>query len=120
MEKIKVIIGHRLGKGNKVAEGIEKAGGIAIVIPGVGADMKLGDVMHEENADIGISFCGGGGGGALAAGNKYGYKATYDLRSVDSGVSAIKKGYKVLGFSFLDIEDLGYRIVEAYRKNEGK
>ncbi|WP_066497441.1 SFCGS family glycine-rich protein [Abyssisolibacter fermentans] len=118
MKEIKVVIGHRLGKGFKVAKGVEKAGGKAIVIPGVGADMKLGDVMHKENADIGISFCGGGGGGALAAGNKYGYKATYDLRSIESGITAIKKGYKVLGFSFLDVEELGSKIVEAYKKKD--
>ncbi|HBM75338.1 MAG TPA: hypothetical protein DD429_07265 [Clostridiaceae bacterium] len=117
MKEIKVVIGHRMGKGNNVAKGVQKASGKAIVIPGMGADMKLGDVMHEQNADIGISFCGGGGGGALAAHNKYGYKAIYDLRSIDSGVAAIKKGYKVLGFSFLDVEDLGYRIVEAYKKS---
>lgn len=30
----------------------EKAGGKAIVIPGMASDMKLGDVMHENNSDI--------------------------------------------------------------------
>lgn len=29
---------------------------VAIVVPGMGADMRLGDVMKAENADFGISF----------------------------------------------------------------
>ena len=64
------VIGHRMGKGQAVARGVEKAGGKAIVIPGMAADMKLGDVMKENNADLGISFCGSGGAGALTAQNK--------------------------------------------------
>lgn len=115
MEKqVLVVIGDRLGKGQKVAKGVEVAGGKAIVIPGMAADMKLGDVMHEENADIGLSFCGSGGAGALMAANKYGYKVKHHLRSVDAGVTAVKEGYKVLGFGFLDSEDLGRRVVEEY------
>ncbi|HMS38193.1 MAG TPA: SFCGS family glycine-rich protein, partial [Arachnia sp.] len=55
---IKVVIGHRLGKGQRVADGVRQAGGEAILIPGLGADMKLGDVMNEQGADLGISFCG--------------------------------------------------------------
>ncbi len=53
---VTVVIGDRLGKGQKVAAGVEKAGGRAVVVPGVAADMKLGDVMKAENADFGISF----------------------------------------------------------------
>ena len=50
MEKqITIVIGHRLGKGQKVATGIEKAGGKAIVIEGMAADMKLGDVMQASS-----------------------------------------------------------------------
>ncbi len=60
MEQITVVIGDRLGKGQKVAAGVEKAGGRAVVVPGVAADMKLGDVMKAENATFGISFCGSG------------------------------------------------------------
>ena len=46
MEKeIVVVIAHRLGKGQNVAKGVEAAGGKAIVVPGMAADMKLGDVM---------------------------------------------------------------------------
>ena len=61
MDQITVVIGDRLGKGQKVAAGVEKAGGRAVVVPGVAADMKLGDVMKAENATFGISFCGSGG-----------------------------------------------------------
>ena len=61
MKEVLVVIGHRMGKGQAVARGVEKAGGKAIVIPGMAADMKLGDVMKENNADLGISFCGSGG-----------------------------------------------------------
>ena len=67
MKEVLVVIGHRMGKGQAVARGVEKAGGRAIVIPGMAADMKLGDVMHKENADLGISFCGSGGSCSNAA-----------------------------------------------------
>ena len=96
MEQITVVIGDRLGKGQKVAAGVEKAGGRAVVVPGVAADMKLGDVMKAENATFGISFCGSGGAGAITAQTKYGYKAKYGMRSVDEGVTAINEGCNVL------------------------
>lgn len=114
--EIKVIIGHRMGKGQNVAKGVEAAGGTAIVIPGMAADFKLGDIMKKENGTIGISFCGSGGAGAITAETKHGYKATHHLRSVESGVTAIKQGYEVLGFGFLDTEELGRKIVEEYKK----
>ena len=60
MAKPLVVIGHRMGKGERIAKGVEAAGGEAYVIPGMLADMKLGDVMNEKNADIGLSFCGSG------------------------------------------------------------
>ena len=88
MEQITVVIGDRLGKGQKVAAGAEKAGARAVVVPGVAADMKLGDMMKAENATFGISFCGSGGAGAITAQNKHGYKAKYGMRSVDEGVTA--------------------------------
>jgi uncharacterized protein (TIGR03577 family) len=116
VKQVLIVIGDRLGKGQKIAKGIEAAGGKAIVIPGMAADMKLGDVMKENNADIGLSFCGSGGAGALMAANKYGYKEKHNLRSVDAGVTALKEGYKVLGFGFLDSEELGRRIVEEYMR----
>lgn len=53
MEQITVVIGDRLGKGQKVAAGAEKAGARAVVVPGVAADMKLGDIMKAENATFG-------------------------------------------------------------------
>lgn len=119
-EKVKVVIGHRLGKGQNVAKGVEAAGGIAILIPGVGADMKLGDVMNAEQADFGISFCGSGGAGAINANNKYKYPMVYGLRSVESGVTAIREGKKAIGFGFLDVEELGKSLTEAYiKQNRG-
>lgn len=121
-KKILVVIGDRLGKGQKVAKGVEKAGAEAYVIPGMAADMKLADVMHEKNADIGLSFCGSGGAGALVAANKYGYKIAHHLRSIDAGITALREGARVLGFGFMDVEELGFRIVEEYKKilQEGK
>lgn len=119
-EQVLIVIGDRLGKGQKIAKGIEAAGGKAIVIPGMAADMKLGDVMHENNADIGLSFCGSGGAGALMAANKYGYKAKHHLRSIDAGITALKEGNTVLGFGFIDSEELGRRIVEEYLKLKNK
>ena len=119
-KKVMIVIGERMGKGGHVADGIRKAGGEAHVIPGMAADMKLGDVMHEMNADLGISFCGSGGAGALMASNKYGYKCRHSMRSVDEGVTAARDGIKVLGFGFMDIEELGKRIVETYYEIHGQ
>ena len=119
-KKVLIVIGERMGKGGHVADGIRKAGGEAHVIPGMAADMKLGDVMHEVNADLGISFCGSGGAGALMASNKYGYKCRHSMRSVDEGVTAVRDGIKVLGFGFMDIEELGKRIVETYYEVNGQ
>ena len=119
-KKVLIVIGERMGKGGHVADGIRKAGGEAHVIPGMAADMKLGDVMHEMNADLGISFCGSGGAGALMASNKYGYKCRHSMRSVDEGVTAVRDGIKVLGFGFIDIEELGKRIVETYYEVNGQ
>ncbi|MBW7981653.1 glycine-rich SFCGS family protein [Enterobacillus tribolii] len=119
MTAIKVVIGDRLGKGQKVGQGVEAAGGTAVVIPGVAADMKLGDVMKQENADLGISFCGSGGAGAITAQTKYGYKARYGMRSIEEGVTAINEGCNVLGFGFMDKEELGQKLVEAYIKKHG-
>lgn len=115
MSQVVVVIGDRLGKGHHVAKGVEAAGGKAIVISGVGADMRLGDVMDTENADIGISFCGSGGAGAITAQTKYGYPAHYGMRSVDEGITAINEG-KSTRFWFMDTEELGKRITEAYLK----
>jgi len=119
MNMVTIVIGDRLGKGQKVAAGIEKAGGRAVVVPGVAADMKLGDVMKAENADFGISFCGSGGAGAITAQNKYGYKAKHGMRSIDEGVTAINEGATVLGFGFMDKEELGERLVQAWNKKHG-
>ncbi len=116
MKKPVIVIGHRMGQGHKVAKGIENAGGTAIVINGMAADMKLGEEMKKNNADLGISFCGSGGAGALAAQNGYGYKSKYSMRSVLEGQSAVKDGYEALGFGFLDTIELGEKIVESYNE----
>ncbi|GIM46534.1 transcriptional regulator [Collibacillus ludicampi] len=114
--KVKVVIGDRLGKGQKVAKGVESAGGIPILIPGVGADMKVGDFMHKEGADFGISFCGSGGAGALTAKTKYHYPVEFGLRSIEAGITALREGKKVIGFGFMDTEELGRRLTEEYIK----
>ncbi len=119
MGQVTVVIGDRLGKGQKVALGIEQAGGRAIVVPGMAADMKLGDVMQKEQADFGISFCGSGGAGAITAQNKYGYKAKHGMRSIEEGVTAIQEGCNVLGFGFMDKEELGRKLYETWLKKYG-
>lgn len=48
------------------------------------------------------------------ASNKYGYTCRYGMRSVDEGVTAVKEGIQVLGFGFMDVEELGRRITETY------
>lgn len=116
---VTIVIGDRLGKGQNVAKGIESVGGKAILIPGIGADMKLGDVMKSENADLGISFCGSGGAGAITAQSKYGYTATHGMRSVDEGITALREGKQVLGFGFMDTEELGKRLAEELIKLKG-
>ncbi|MFS0780407.1 SFCGS family glycine-rich protein [Bacillus sp. 1P06AnD] len=117
-EPVVVVIASRLGNGHNVAKGVEAAGGKAVVVAGFGADMKLGDAMQAENADFGISFCGSGGAGAITAQSKYGYPAEYGMRSVDEGVTAIRNGKKVLGFGFMDVEELGKRLTEEYKKSK--
>ncbi|SPP31910.1 hypothetical protein ARAF_1578 [Arsenophonus endosymbiont of Aleurodicus floccissimus] len=114
MKQIHVVIGDRLGKGQKVA-----TGGKATVIPGVAADMKLGDVMKEHNADLGISFCGSGGAGAITVQTKYGYKARYRMRSIEKGETAIADGRIVLRFGFMDKEELSERLVKVFNKEHG-
>lgn len=120
MAKPLVVIGHRMGKGQRIAKGIEEEGGEAVVIEGMLADMKLGDKMHELNADLGLSFCGSGGAGALTAHNKYGYKYKQYQRSADAFASAIKEGCKVVGGPFMDDEALGRAVVRAYRETYEK
>jgi len=117
---IKVVIADRMGKGQKVAAGVELAGGKAVVVPGMGADMRLGDVMQQEQADMGISFCGSGGAGAITANTKYGYPERHGMRSIQEGITAIGEGKTVLGFGFMDKEELGKKLTEAFEKKYGK
>lgn len=115
-----VVIGHRMGQGQKIAQGVEVAGGTAIVIPGMLADMKLGDVMYENNADLGLSFCGSGGAGAITASTKYGYKYKQYQRTIDAGIQCVKEGCKVIGFPFMDSEELGRALVKAWYEMYGE
>lgn len=120
MAKPLIVIGHRMGQGFNVKRGIENNGGEAIVIEGMGADMKLGQVMDENNADLGISFCGSGGAGAITAANDYGYNSVDHLLTIGEGVTAIKEGKEVLGFGFMDTEELGSEIVKAWLAKNNK
>ena len=116
---VKIVIGHRLGKGEAVADGVRAAGGEPVLIPGPGADMKVGDVMAAEEAALGISFCGSGGAGAVTAKAKYGHDIEFGMRSAQAGVTAVQQGRTVLGFGFLDSEELGYAVTEALLKKRG-
>lgn len=113
-----IVIGHRLGKGQEVARGVEEAGVRAVLIPGPAGDMRVGDVMEQEKADLGISFCGSGGAGAVTAKAKYGHEIEFGLRSVDAGVTAVQTGKTVLGFGFLDTHELGLRIARELIKRQ--
>lgn len=113
---VKVVIADRMGKGQNVAKGIEAAGGTAIVVPGMGADMRLGQVMNSEKADLGFSFCGSGGAGAITANTQFGYPERHGMRSIQEGITAVEDGKTVLGFGFMDQEELGKKIMEAYFK----
>lgn len=119
MSLIKVVIGDRMGKGQKVGAGAEAVGAEVTVIPGMAADMKLGDIMHQQGADLGISFCGSGGAGAITAQTKYGYKCRYGMRSIEEGITAINEGCVVLGFGFMDKEELGEKLVKAFVAKHG-
>lgn len=119
MTKCTVVIGHRLGKGEETAQGVRDAGGEAILIPGMGADMKLGDVMKEHDADLGLSFCGSGGAGAVTANTDHGYPMEFGLRSVEAGVTAVENGARVVGFGFMDSAELGRRMTEARQRIQG-
>lgn len=115
-----VIIGQRMGGGAKIAKGIETAGGTAYVIPGVLADMKLGDVMKEKEADLGLSFCGSGGAGALAAANKYGFKYKQYQRTPEAFAKSIQEGCTVVGGPLMDTEELGQAVVKAWKEKYGE
>ena len=63
--------------------------------------------------------CGSGGAGALTAATKYGYPERHGMRSIEEGVTAINDGKTVLGFGFMDQEELGKRVTEAFIKKHG-
>ena len=55
----------------------------------------------------------------MTAQNKYGYKGKSSLRSVDAACTAVEEGCQVIGLGFLDVEELGERLVETWRKVHG-
>ncbi|MGN5184623.1 SFCGS family glycine-rich protein [Aeromonas veronii] len=119
MTAIKLVIGDRLGKGQKWG----RRGNRRCQRdhhPRHGRRHELGDVMNKEQADLGISFCGSGGAGAITAQTKYGYKCRYGMRSIEEGVTAINEGCVVLGFGFMDKEELGQKLIEAFAKKHGR
>ena len=85
----------------------------------MGADMRLGDVMQQEKADLGISFCGSGGAGALTAATKIRVSRKTWHAINRRRVTAINDGKTVLGFGFMDQEELGKRVTEAFIKKHG-
>lgn len=115
-----VVIGHRMGQGKRIAKGVEEAGGTAFVIEGMLADMKLGDVMNEMQADLGLSFCGSGGAGAISAAKKYGFKFKQCQNSADAFALSVRDGCKVVGGTFMDNEDIGIAVVKAWKELYGE
>ena len=82
-------------KGQNVAKGVEQAGGRAVVVPGMGADMRLGDVMQQEKAGFRHFFLWKWCAGALTAATKYGYRKTWHAIN-RRRVTAINDGKTVL------------------------
>lgn len=81
--------------------------------------MKFGDIMKVENVIFGIFFCGSGGVGVIIVQIKYGYKVKYGMCFIDEGVIVINEGCNVLGFGFMDKEELGEWLVEVWKKKYG-
>ncbi len=76
--------------------------------------MKVGDVMHAEQAGLRPFVLRQRGAGAVTANTKYKYPMEFGLRSIDAGVTAIREGKKVIGFGFMMWRKLGRRLTEAY------
>lgn len=75
---------------------------LLLVIAGIGFPACSDDLPLDETAQT-----------------KYGYKAKYGMRSVEEGVTAINEGCNVLGFGFMDKEELGERLLQAWQKKYG-
>ena len=114
-----IVIGTRMGNGQKIAAGIEKAfqesgvDGKAVVIPGMAADMRLGATIKQENADLGISQCGSGGAGAITASTMLGWKQKSSIDSAEGAAQAVREGYKLVGMRFNDTEEVGYQVAKT-------
>ena len=123
---LKIIIGTRMGKGEAIKAGAEKAfkeagvEGTAICIPGMAADMRLGAVIKQENADLGISQCGSGGAGAITASTMLGWKQKSQIDSADGAATAVHEGYRLIGMRFNDTEEVGYKIARALIEESSK
>lgn len=116
---LKIVIGTRMGGGSKIAAGVEKAfrearvDGSVQVIPGMAADMRLGTIIKQENADLGISQCGSGGAGAITASTMLGWKQKSHIDSAEGAAQAVYEGYRLIGMPFNDTEEVGYQIAKA-------
>ena len=42
------------------------------------------------------------------------------MRPVDAACTGVEQGSKVVGLGFLDVEELGERLVETYRRVHGE
>ena len=75
--------------------------------PGM-ADMKPGDVMNREQADpASPSWRQRWRRRHHRSRPSIGYKCRYGMRSIEEGITAINEGCVVLGFGFMDKEELG-------------
>ncbi|QUJ00905.1 hypothetical protein KCP73_09265 [Salmonella enterica subsp. enterica] len=80
---------------------------------------EAGRCDESENATFGISFCGSGARAlSLRKQACWLQRQIWNARSVDEGV-AINEGCNVLGFGFMDKEELGERLVQAWQKKYG-
>ncbi len=119
MEQITVVIGDRPGKGQKWPLA-RKSRCSCCCCTGCCRRYEAGRHDESRKRYLRHLLLRRGGAGAITAQNKHGYKAKYGMRSVDEGVTAINEGYNVLGFGFMDKEELGERLVEARKRNTAR
>ncbi len=83
MEQITVVIGDRLGKGQKARRRRWKSGRTCCGRPRVAADSAVFKGHNESGKrHLRHLLCGKGGAGAITAQTKYGYKAKYGMRAL--------------------------------------
>ena len=49
----------------------------------------------------------------MTAKAKYGHSIEFGMRTAEAGVTAVRQGKRVLGFGFIDTEELGFKIAQA-------